>query len=325
MTEFILIASPAGFFVKGCLPGQNRVPNAAESRPRGGTALPARWRRNRSVFSACAATNLRVHCSILMRKTRTWEAGAFTLVELLLVTASIAILAALLLPGLGGAKQKAQRTVCLNNLKQTGAGLQSFLGDKHAYPVWYIPTNLSASPNPAEIHDSWLKSVIGQIEQEGLGNKNPPPRFGQQGIWLCPSAQWSDTFPEKSAALVSAYAYNNDTSQAGNRTNRYGLQGHRASSALVWTPIAESEVAVPSDMMAMGDSLDGSMVFYRRDLGEVAQFGNIRKRHQNKANVLFCDGHVESPKLKFLLEDTSDTALVRWNRDHQPHREKLSP
>ena len=48
-------------------------------------------------------------------------------------------------------------------------------------------------------------------------------------------------------------------------------------------------------------------------------------RHQGKANVVFCDGHVESPTLKFLFEDTSDDALSRWNRDHLPHREKLSP
>jgi hypothetical protein len=27
--------------------------------------------------------------------------------------------------------------------------------------------------------------------------------------------------------------------------------------------------------------------------------------------------------LQFLFEDTSDAALVRWNRDHQPHRERL--
>ena len=44
---------------------------------------------------------------------------------------------------------------------------------------------------------------------------------------------------------------------------------------------------------------------------------------KGKANVVFCDGHVESPTLKFLFEDTSDAALVRWNLDHLPHREKL--
>jgi prepilin-type processing-associated H-X9-DG protein len=48
-------------------------------------------------------------------------------------------------------------------------------------------------------------------------------------------------------------------------------------------------------------------------------------RHQGKANVVFCDGHVESPTLPFLFADTSDAALSRWNRDHLPHREKLSP
>jgi prepilin-type processing-associated H-X9-DG protein len=52
---------------------------------------------------------------------------------------------------------------------------------------------------------------------------------------------------------------------------------------------------------------------------------NILTRHQGHANVVFCDGHVESPALKFLFEDTSDEALSRWNRDHLPHREKLSP
>jgi hypothetical protein len=41
--------------------------------------------------------------------------------------------------------------------------------------------------------------------------------------------------------------------------------------------------------------------------------------------VVFGDGHVELPTLKFLFEDTSDAALGRWNRDHLPDREKLSP
>lgn len=52
---------------------------------------------------------------------------------------------------------------------------------------------------------------------------------------------------------------------------------------------------------------------------------NLYRRYLAQANVVFCDGHVESPTLNFLFADTSDAALSRWNRDHVPHREKLSP
>lgn len=88
-------------------------------------------------------------------------------------------------------------------------------------------------------------------------------------------------------------------------------------------PIKESEVAVPSDMMAIGDGFDPNGVLMRMPVAAMEQYGNILTRHQGKANVVFCDSHVESPSLRFLLEDTNDVALVRWNRDHLPHRENL--
>jgi prepilin-type processing-associated H-X9-DG protein/prepilin-type N-terminal cleavage/methylation domain-containing protein len=239
---------------------------------------------------------------------------AFTLVELLVVIAIIAILAALLLAALSQSKRRAQRIQCVGNLHQLGVGLQLFLSNNRGYP--------SAFQNTNEDYPGFWGL---QLEVGGLGISNPETNFYFKGIWLCPTAQEQIRAATEQINLpadeIDSYGYN-AYGVGGNFTNSPGLLGHLLPN--YWfAGIGESEVVAPSEMMAIGDSLNGGTYFGRWP--HLAHSKTAPSRHQGKANVVFCDGHVESPTSQFLFEDTSDTALVRWNRDHQPHREKLSP
>jgi prepilin-type processing-associated H-X9-DG protein/prepilin-type N-terminal cleavage/methylation domain-containing protein len=235
----------------------------------------------------------------------TQKAGlAFTLVELLTAIAIIGILAALLLPALSLAKKRAQRIQCASNLRQLGIGLQVILADDHSYPLLVGGTNGDGT---------W----IGQLAIQGLGISQPITNYIRSGVWHCPSAIWLEDYTN---TLPICYGYNmGGVVSDENADDNFGLGGIPSTK----TPIRDSQVVNPADMMAIGD------VFLQRlSLTRNPAYGFARlayQRHQGRGNVVFCDGHVESPTLQFLFTDNSDTALVRWNRDHLPHREKLSP
>ncbi|MFA6717099.1 MAG: prepilin-type N-terminal cleavage/methylation domain-containing protein [Victivallaceae bacterium] len=70
-----------------------------------------------------------------MRKPNNKGKGEFTLIELLIVIGIIAILAAMLLPALNKARQKAWQTGCVGNMKQIGSALVMYLNDYNGYLV----------------------------------------------------------------------------------------------------------------------------------------------------------------------------------------------
>ena len=66
----------------------------------------------------------------------------FTLIELIVVFATLGVLMSILLPSLRHSKQAAVTTVCLSNLKQVGLAQQIYLTDNQKFPYtgWFIPT-----------------------------------------------------------------------------------------------------------------------------------------------------------------------------------------
>jgi prepilin-type N-terminal cleavage/methylation domain-containing protein/prepilin-type processing-associated H-X9-DG protein len=225
----------------------------------------------------------------------------FTLIELLIVIGIVAVLVALLLPAIARGRGKAMQLQCVSNLHQLGVALNGCLADDQAYPMF----------------PGWMD----KLQREGLGISKVATNFLERGVWRCPSARFSNDFSSRGVVSMS-YGYNAyGVLRVGNYTNALGLLGHKGSGPPA--PIRESEVPVPSDMMAVADGFDASITLMREPTGDLARYGNTLSRHGGRANVLFCEGHVESPSLKFLFDDTSDRALIRWNRDHRPHRDLL--
>lgn len=245
---------------------------------------------------------------------------AFTLLELLVVIGIIAIVAALLLPAISSSKETAHQAACWMNLHQIGVGLQSFVSDNRAYPTVVSPAN-------SELPGLWISQL--QMGGFGFDGSKPVTNLVDKGVWRCPAAP-SFMFPPNTDAEFCSYAYNvYGVMSAGDHASALGLHGSFISSQTNdgynsgFAPVKESEVVAPSEMMAIADSGIGGVIFMRQDLNYLESRGRISKRHLGKLNVLFCDGHTESPTLKQLFVDTNDAALVRWNRDHQPHRDKL--
>src|SRR5688572_712163 len=82
---------------------------------------------------------------------------AFTLIELLVVMAIISLLAALLMPAVGRAKESGRSAACISNLRQIGIALQVYVdGNYHRLPAMENkaagtnqPTNSLPSPDVA--------------------------------------------------------------------------------------------------------------------------------------------------------------------------------
>jgi prepilin-type N-terminal cleavage/methylation domain-containing protein/prepilin-type processing-associated H-X9-DG protein len=249
---------------------------------------------------------------------------AFTLIELLVVIAIIAILAALLLPALSRAREAGRMAVCASNVHQLGLSILVYLDDNHCYPT-YLGRGANYWPDLLRPYTrlDWTNQLYRCPSFDG-------PTFAYHGT------------ASLGATLFGSYGYNDWDSFSGNGHNPTYALGNCISNMIA---VRESEVAVPSDMIALGDgnfsplnNQDGYLPLPKQytvaGLGSFNKvqcyywdfpaeqrneaLGRVHQRHSTKYNVAFADGHGERISHEKLY-DGSELALRRWNRDHLPH------
>lgn len=203
--------------------------------------------------------------------------SGFTLLELLLVIAVLAILAALLLTAVSQTKRKAGQIKCVNNLRQLAIAVSLYASDNNdATLPLYAPAQ---SPEGPDDYDYWSEVLVAQVSD--LSDE----------LFLCPNDTVSTNYS-------------------------YGLNEDGFPSLIDTDPPTEplhlSGFANPSGIIMMGDLGTSDDFVTQRpdtlvmltpddDLKEQDEhYGNYARpsaRHSQRCNLNFVDGHVESFRL----------------------------
>ena len=92
---------------------------------------------------------------------------AFTLMEMLVVLAVIALFAVIVMPALTRAHRSANRATCFNNIHQCGLAVSMYIEDyDNVFPTYRVDTHYAAQPESLlEWHDAFCRAAGGQPDQ----------------------------------------------------------------------------------------------------------------------------------------------------------------
>jgi prepilin-type processing-associated H-X9-DG protein/prepilin-type N-terminal cleavage/methylation domain-containing protein len=220
----------------------------------------------------------------------------FTLMELLVVISIIGLLAAMLMPALRNAKESARLAQCASNLHQLGLATQMYV-DEHGHyfgyydsvpggRLWYFGLELPFNPGGAP----------GTRKLDLTKAKLYPHFQTVHGIEICPSYDYrSSKWRQKFETVSCGYGY-----------NFQGLQGKtpgeiaRAAQVVLFADAAQVNT-FQAPASASNPMLEE--FYYVSPTERTTHF-----RHNGRANVLFCDGHVEPIPM---APGTLDTRMPR--------------
>ena len=128
---------------------------------------------------------------IVMKRTTgaSQNSKGFTLVELLVVVAIIALLVSILLPALGRAKEQVKLTLCTSNVRSIGVAWRMYAGENNAFPPMLSGSKTAgAYADALRMGETCTETDLGTGAQQNLCllvNNGAAP----WGIFLCPSTR----------------------------------------------------------------------------------------------------------------------------------------
>jgi prepilin-type N-terminal cleavage/methylation domain-containing protein len=217
---------------------------------------------------------------------------AFTLIELLVVIAILSILAALLLPTLAQAKDKARSIQCTSNLRQWGLAYRLYADDNNDF----LPRRGQGVQVLALITrmDDWFNALPVYFNQPSywqLVSDDKKPKPGERNIFVCPDAVAPDTTYSWATNFLA-----------------YGMNMNLSTWNLP-LPTKYGDVVQPSLVVTLADAPGLYASTYPS-----AQPYSLIARHVRRVNILFLGGAVQTLKGSYVGCGVGDPGRddVRW-------------
>jgi prepilin-type N-terminal cleavage/methylation domain-containing protein len=250
------------------------------------------------------------------RSIRT-SARGFTLVELLVVIAIIGILIGMLLPAVQAVREAARRTVCMNNLKQIGLGLQSHHAALNQFPVGVVEPRPYPGTDTSRRQLAWSVFLLPYLEQSNLfetidtkssfdSSANAIAAATVIETYLCPSSNRKSVIVQGRGACDYGGIFGERITGRNSPPKGVMLAGNPISIRDITDGTSNTVIVAEDSRWHEGQWINGRNIFDQAfAINRAPDFENdIRSEHPSGAAGVFCDGSVrflrESMDLKVL-------------------------